>query len=43
VMTLQRLKFDKPGRYDVQVLVDGKFMAEIPLSIMQPPQQNLDG
>lgn len=37
VMTLQRLKFEKPGRYDVQVLVDGKFMSEIPLSIMEPP------
>lgn len=37
VMNLQRLKFEKPGRYDVQVLVDGKFLAEIPLSVLEPP------
>jgi hypothetical protein len=37
ILTIQLLKFDKPGLYSIDVAVDGRQEASIPLLVKHPP------
>jgi len=41
VINIQQLKFDKPGQYAIDIAIDGRQEASIPLHVKQmPPAQD---
>lgn len=43
VLNLQRIEFKKPGRYEVDIFIDGTLATAIPLSVLDPGQMRLNG
>ncbi|NBV23409.1 MAG: hypothetical protein EBS05_16010 [Proteobacteria bacterium] len=40
VFNLQGMRFTKPGQYSIDITVDGKMMARIPLQVLVMPEGN---
>jgi len=40
VINIQQLKFDKPGQYAIDIAIDGRQEASIPLHVKQMPPPN---
>jgi len=43
LVNIQQLKFEKPGQYAIDIAIDGRQEASIPLNVRQtPPQDRTD-
>ena len=41
ILNIQRLKIEKYGEYSIDLAIDGKIEARLPLFVKKPPQENI--